>query len=322
MENAAPDQRLRALAMLLLANFFWGLSFPLIKSIALLNAKLLPHAGTWFAALATLAPRFVLATLLMLALRPRDIWRATPGEWRQGAILGLFAAAGMLLQTDAMQFTDASTSAFLTQFYAILIPVWIAVRARRSPGAVVWLCCALVLAGTAILGRFDFRALHLGRGEWETLLASLFFMGQILTLERKEFAANRPERITFVMFATEAAVFCALAGVVAPDAAALVTPWTSGPWLAFTAALTVLCTYGAFSLMNAWQPKITATEAGLIYCIEPIFGSAMALFLPAIFSAWAGIAYGNEAATWTLLGGGGLITLANVLLQLKPPPKA
>jgi hypothetical protein len=43
--------------------------------------------------------------------------------------------------------------------------------------------------------------------------------------------------------------------------------------------------------------------------------------LPAIFSAWAGINYGNEAATWTLFVGGGLITLANVLIQLKPPAK-
>ena len=32
--------------MLLIANFFWGLSFPLIKSITLLHAKLVPQAGT------------------------------------------------------------------------------------------------------------------------------------------------------------------------------------------------------------------------------------------------------------------------------------
>ncbi len=322
MEAASPDQRSRALLMLIVANFFWGLSFPLIKSITLLHAKLLPQAGTWFSAIYTVAPRFLLAVLLMLALRPRDIWRATRGEWTQGVIIGLFSAAGMLFQNDGLQFTEASTSAFLTQFYAILIPVWIAVRARRTPGVVVWTCCALVLGGVAILGRFNWRELHLGRGEWETLLSSLFFMGQILTLERKEFAGNRPAQITFVMFATEAVVFAVLAGATAPDVAALITPWTSAPWLVFTGVLTVLCTYGSFSLMNAWQPKISATEAGLIYCIEPIFGSVMALFLPAIFSVWAGIAYDNETATWTLLVGGGLITLANVLLQVKPPAKA
>jgi hypothetical protein len=70
--------------------------------------------------------------------------------------------------------------------------------------------------------------------------------------------------------------------------------------------------------MNSWQPKITATEAGLIYCIEPVFGSIMALFLPAWFSLWAGIGYPNETATVSLLIGGGLITGANLLIQLKP----
>jgi drug/metabolite transporter (DMT)-like permease len=227
----------------------------------------------------------------------------------------------MLFQNDGLQYTAASTSAFLTQFYAILIPVWVAVRKRHNPGPLVWTCCALVLAGVALLGKFDWAELRFGRGEWETLLSSFFFMGQILTLERKDFSANRPLQITFVMFATEAVVFWILAAVTAPSASALLIPWMSPAWLGFTFVLTVLCTYGAFSLMNTWQPKITATEAGLIYCIEPIFGSSMALFLPALLSVWAGINYPNEFATWTLVVGGGLITLANVLLQLNPPPK-
>lgn len=313
----------RALLMLLVANLYWGLSFPLIKAIVLLQEKLIPGTGgTWFSSLYAVAPRFVLAVILMLLLRPRDIWRATPVEWKQGVILGLFSAAGMLLQNDGLQYTAASTSAFLTQFYAILIPVWVALGARRNPGMRVWVCCALVLAGVAILGRFDWNALRLGRGEVETLLASLFFMGQILTLERKQYAANRPLQITFVMFVTEALLLGVAAVAAAPSPAALVAPWTSPAWLGFTLTLTLLCTYGSYTLMNRWQPKITATEAGLIYCVEPIFGSVMALFLPALFSAWAGIHYPNETATWTLLVGGGLITVANILLQLRPPEKA
>ncbi len=178
-----------------------------------------------------------------------------------------------------------------------------------------------MLAGVAILGRFDWLELRFGRGEWETLLASLFFMGQILWLEKREYAANRAGQITFVMFATLAVIFGGLALATAPNLAALIIPWTSPAWLGFTLTLTVFCTLGAFSLMNAWQPKITATEAGLIYCVEPIFGSLMALFLPALFSAWAGLDYLNETATWTLLVGGGFITLANVVIQLRPAPQ-
>ncbi len=302
--------------MLVVANLFWGLSFPVIKSIQLLHAQLVPAAGPWFSTFYTVAPRFLLATLVLVAWQGRGFWRVTAGELRQGVIIGLFAALGMMFQNDGLQFTAASTSAFLTQFYAIMIPVWLAVRTRRNPGVIVWTCCALVLAGVAVLGQFDWRTFHLGRGEIETLVSSVFFMGQILWLERKEFAANRPVQLTLVMFATEAVFFAVAAAVTAPDLTTLVVPWTSWPWLSFTLVLTVFCTLGAFGLMNTFQPRITATEAGLVYCIEPIFGSVMALFLPALFSAWAGISYVNETATWTLMVGGGLITLANVLLQV------
>lgn len=307
--------------MLLLANFFWGVSFPVIKVIGLLQAKLLPQASTWFSTVYTVAPRFMIAVLILIALRPRSFWRVTRGELKQGIAIGLFSATGMLFQNDGLQFTAASTSAFLTQFYAILIPVYVALRARRSPSWVVWTSCALVLAGVAILGHFDWSAMQFGRGEWETLLSSFFFMGQILWLEKKEFSANRAQELTLVMFATEGVVFWVLAGCMTPDAASLLVPWQSVPWLGLTMILTLFCTLGSFSIMNAWQPKITATEAGLVYCIEPIFGSVMALFLPAMFSVWAGIAYANEQATANLLIGGGLITAANILIQLKPPAK-
>jgi hypothetical protein len=69
--------------------------------------------------------------------------------------------------------------------------------------------------------------------------------------------------------------------------------------------------------MTKWQPRITATEAGLIYCVEPVFASVFALFVPALLSAWAAIEYANERATWSLVIGGSLITFANVLIQTR-----
>jgi drug/metabolite transporter (DMT)-like permease len=315
MTEASLSLHRRALAMLVLANLYWGLSFPVIKSVTALNRLLLPHAGTWFVAALALAPRFVLAALLLMLFRRGGTARATRSELKQGVGLGAFAAAGTFLQTDGLQFTEASTSSFLTQFSAILIPAWFALRSRRSPGAVVWLGCILVLAGVAILGHFDWRTLRFGRGEAETLLCSLFFTGQILWIERPEFAGNRPGSITLVMFTLQAAAFLALAAATAPSAGALLVPWGSPAWLGLTLTLAIVCTIGAFSIMNAWQPKITATEAGLIYCVEPLFASLFSLFLPAIFSVWAAISYPNERATWSLVVGGALITVSNILVQ-------
>jgi drug/metabolite transporter (DMT)-like permease len=321
MTEAPETQRRQAVLMLLLTTLFWGLSFPLIKSLIMLNRALLPGAGSWFITAQALAPRFVLASALMLLLRGRGLGRPSPGELKQGLGIGLFAAGGMLFQTDGLRYTSASTSAFITQFYAILIPVWLAVRCRRNPGAAVWTGCALVIAGVGILGHFDWRTLGFGRGEWETLLSSVFFTGQILWIQRREFSGCRPASTTLVMFVAQAAVFLALTAAAAPDARSIMAPWASPAWDGLSLTLAVVCTVGAFWLMNKWQPRVPATQAGLIYCIEPAIASCFALFLPALLSGWALIDYPNERSSWTLLVGGGLIVAANVLVQTAQRPQ-
>jgi len=309
----------QAVLMLLVANLFWGLSFPLIKSIMAAHQLVLPASDSWFITAYTVAPRFILGTLTLLFLLRSQLHTVTRLEVKQGVWIGIFAGLGMLFQNDGLQYTSASVSAFLTQLYAIMIPIYVAARLRRWPAALVAVSCILVLAGVAILGRFDFQAMRLGRGEIETLISSVFFMGQILLIENKRFAENRPLPMTLVMFVVQAVMFSGLSFATVGKLADLIVPWTSLPWLTFTAALTVFCTLGSYIIMNRWQPKITATEAGLIYCVEPVFASLMALFLPAIFSRWAGFDYPNEQLTWHLLVGGGLITVANVLIQLNPP---
>lgn len=303
--------------MLLLTSLYWGMSFPLMKAIGQLVEVEAPGASSWFYGAMMIMPRFLLAAMVVAVVIGPGLRSITRAEWHQGALLGGFSAGGMLLQADALQFTEASTVAFLTQFYAILIPLYVAVRTRENPGARVWLCAVLVLVGVGVLGRFDWRALRLGRGEAEVLLSSIFFGVQIFTLGRSEFAHNRPLPISFVMFAVQAVVFGAVVLVSAPDVAAIVAPLRSVPWWGLTLALTAFCTLGSFLIMNKWQPHISATEAGLLYCGEPVFGSFMTLFLPGLISAWAGLNYANESLTGHLLVGGGLILIANVLLQLR-----
>ncbi|AOS44455.1 EamA-like transporter family protein [Lacunisphaera limnophila] len=314
-----PDSSLhrRALLGLLLANLLWGLSFPVVKAMVHTQEQLLPGSGNWFITAMTVGPRFLLATVVLALVAGAKLRGLTRGELRQGAWLGLANALGLLLQVDGLQFTSASVSSFLTQFYAVLIPVVVALKVRRAPAPVVGACVLLVLAGVAILGRFDFHALSFGRGELSTLAGSVFFMGQIFVLADPRYAGNRALPVSAVMFATVGLLFTILALATAPAAADVLVPWTSGPWLVFTGLLTVFCTLGAFMLMIRWQPVITATEAGLIYCFEPLFASVMALFLPGLFSRWVGFDYPNETLTWQLLVGGGLITVANGLLQLK-----
>ncbi len=70
----------RALAGLLLANLFWGLSFPLIKSVVHLHALLLPGSGNWFITALTVAPRFLLAALVLAVVVHRQLAGLTAAE--------------------------------------------------------------------------------------------------------------------------------------------------------------------------------------------------------------------------------------------------
>jgi len=309
-------QRARAIALLTLATIVWGLSFPLIKSLGLLHAARLPGSSTWLITACTVGPRFLLAGLVLLLWRWRTVVSVTGREWKQGVGLGLACALGLLFQVDGLQYTAASVSAFLTQLYAVLIPLFVAWRHRRRPPALVLLAGGLVVVGVGVLARVDLRDFRLGRGEIETLIGSLFFMGQILWLERREFAGNSVTRTTTVMFLVLGVGYGVLALVLAPAPARLLVLVQSPPWIGYTLLLTAACTLFCFTVMNAWQPKISATEAGLIYTLEPVSASALALFLPGWLSAGAGIAYGNETLTWHLLAGGALLTAANVLVQL------
>ena len=314
-DDIAAVPRRRAIRMLVLCTACWALSFPAMKALALTQQNLLPQTGSWFFTALSVTYRFGVAGLILLLFTFRQVKTVTRREMEQGMFIAVFGGAGILFQMDGLAYTSASTSAFLTQGYCMIIPVWVALANRRWPTAKTVFCTALVLFGVGVLAGVNRHSLNLGRGEIETLLASLLFAGQILSLGHARYAANRALVFTTVMLLGTALVSAPLAWFTAPDAAALWRAYESPAACGFLGIITLFCTLAAFVLMNTWQRFVTATEAGLIYCAEPVFASLMALFLPAIFSQWAGIQYANETLTARLLIGGGLITAANVLLQ-------
>ena len=301
--------------MLLLATTFWASSFPLMKSLALEQQKLLPDVSTWFFTSLGVMYRFGAAGILLALFLRSRLLKISRLELEQGIGLAIFGVGGILFQMDGLAYTAASTSAFLTQCYVVFIPVWVAIVHRKRPAPKVIVSIVLVMIGLAILAGLDFNSLKLGRGETETLIASLLFAGQILWLERPRYAANDPLRFSFVMFMLMALLCVPGVWLTAPSLADCWQAYSSPATWSFLATLVVVCTLGGYLFMNRWQRDVTATEAGLIYCVEPVLTSVLALFLPAWISVWANINYGNETLTAHLLIGGGLVTAANLLLQ-------
>lgn len=318
MSQAAPSPKHRkAITMLLVATFFWASSFPIVKSLAMEQQKLLPEAGSWFFAMIGAMYRFGTAGVLLTLFLNRSLLKLTRLEIEQGLWLAVFGGAGILFQMDGLSYTEASTSAFLTQLYVVFIPVWIALVHRHLPKPKVIVSLVLVLVGLAILANFDLRTLKLGRGETETLIGSILFGGQILILERPRYAANDPMRFSVVMFLALALLCVPGVCLTTQNATACLRAFASPAAISFLAVLVIVCTLGGYLFMNRWQRDVAATEASLIYCVEPVITSVLALFLPGLISLWTGIHYPNETLTARLLIGGGLVTAANVLLQKK-----
>jgi drug/metabolite transporter (DMT)-like permease len=308
--------RLRAIIALIGACLFWGVGFPVSKALTL-GAEGADHGiSSWFVAAFLIASRF-LAAAVLLALAVRTV--PTRREVAQGVALGVVTGVGMLLQLDGLQYTEASTNAFLTQGYVVLLPVASIFLTRRAPSGRVIVCSLLVLTGLAVLARFDPRTLSIGRGETETLAASACFAVQILLLDSPRFAENRSLPVSIAMFAAMAVTTLPALAVTARDSAdvRLLFAMPMSGW--YLAVLLALPTLGSFLLMNRYQRLVSASEAGIIYATEPVFASVFALFVPGWVSRSSGIAYPDETLSPRLLAGGALVVSANVLLALLHP---
>jgi drug/metabolite transporter (DMT)-like permease len=310
--------RLKASLMLVLVTACWAVSFPIMKALTLTQQEILSSRSSWFVAALCVFYRFGAAALITLAWSAPTIRRVTRLELQQGIGLGLFGSAGILLQMDGLAYTSASTSAFLTQCYCIFIPAWLAIAERKRPSLAAWSSCLLVISGVAILSGIKWGAFRLGRGELETILASVMFTGQILWLQQPRFSQNHVAHFSTIMFAVTALCCLPVALLSSKDSRDWFQAYASGANFGFLAVLVLVCTMGGYVLMNRWQRHVPATQAGVIYCAEPVFASVSALFLPQWFSDLAKINYANERLTFNLLLGGGLITVANLVLQLRP----
>ena len=328
------NPRITASLVLIGTCALWAFSFPLLKSIEQLGQRNAPGNSSLFLSTLLVACRFTFAAALFVVGNGiRCQWRRrnadgsgarlsirpTALEWKQGLGIGIFGSLGLILQMDGLAYTEGSVSAFLTQGYAVLIPIWVTLTARRLPGWTVVGACLLVGLGAALLAGVSLDHLHLGRGELETLAGSVLFAGQILWLERPQFSGNDSLRSSTVMFGAMALTAWPLAFALARQPQDIVKAVSSSEIASLFALLLFGCTLVTFPLANHWQPKLSATQAGLLYCTEPVFTSVVCLFVPGWISSTTGLSYPNESLHLRLVLGGSCILLANIWILLRPP---
>jgi len=305
---------LKARALLVASTVLWGLSFPLMRGLELAQKEHAPHGSDSAMACADMAVRFGLAALVLLPFYIRELGRITFREWSQAIGLAILGGVALYLQTLGLAWTDASVSAFLTQLYALLVPLIVAIRDRRPPSLRVIAACTIVLIGIAMLSPGLLTHFTLGPGTLVIILSSGFIAGQIVWVERPIYAENRSGLITLLMFAFMSGMFIIAYFGTGGTTGFAVQLFDTPNLVGLTLAMVFLCTVVNYWIMNAWQRCVSATEAGLIYCLEPAIATLFSSFLPGWISRFTGINYPSEMLSWTLFFGGAMILSATVLV--------
>jgi drug/metabolite transporter (DMT)-like permease len=245
-------RRYTAEGALVLAAFFFGVTFPLVHDAL---EDVTPFAY--------LTLRFSIAVVALLPFAVHVI-RTRPGERRvlvhAGLVAGVLLFAGYAFQTVGLQYTSPSTSAFITGLYVVMTPVIESLVRRRLPAVSV---CVGIVVATAGLFLLTGAELDVGKGELLTLGCAGAFAVWIVY---QGAYANRIHPLPFTSLQMAVvAVLCVPATAVQGTG-----HFTGRAW--FAVAFTgVVCSSLALSLQVWGQRRIAPSRAALILLSEPVF---------------------------------------------------
>lgn len=279
----------------------WGGSFAAMKFT--LNSTL--SVG------AMLTLRFVLGAL-SLALFARAFRIPFPRQAvRDGTILGLWITFVFWLQADGLRLTTTSKSGFITGLYVLFTPVVSLLfreRLKRSHalGALV-AAVGLYLLVHEPGARFG----GWNRGDVETLICAVGCGFHIVL------TAHYSRRSSGWVLATiQVAVVAVISAIITAFLPApfgfqgILKPLSEpGVWIAL-AYQGFLATALAFWCMSTFQAYLGATEAAIIFSMEPVYTALLAM------SGW--IPGVHERLSGLQLAGGGVLFGAMLLAELGP----
>jgi drug/metabolite transporter (DMT)-like permease len=247
-------RRYAAEGSLVLAAFFFGVTFPLVA-----------NALDDITPFAYLLLRFSIA---VVALAPFAFFIVRAhGEDRRllvrvGAIAGALLFGGYATQTIGLQYTSPSTSAFITGLYVCITPFVEAAVRRRAPSPWVIAGIAIATVGLFLLTGAD---LGVGQGELWTLACAAIFAVWIV------YQGAYANRLHTIPFTTVQMAVVALLCI--PPTATRGTGHITDVAL-FAAIFTgIACSSVALSLQLWGQRRIAPSRAALILLSEPVFAA-------------------------------------------------
>jgi len=239
--------------------------------------------------------RFLVATAVMIALRPTCLRNVTRLELLRGLGLGAVLGLGYIAQTYGLRYTSAANSGFITGMFVVLTPVMSWVLLRRKTNRSAWTAVALATVGLALL---SLNGWSIGIGELLTLGCALFFAIHIVGLGEWS-SQYDPYAFALLQIGTVAVI-----SLVAATPEGITVPPSARVW-AVVVITGVLATAVAFVVQTWAQSLVSATRAAVVMTMEPVFAGLFAVVI------------GGNQLTPRTLGGAACILAAMLIINLR-----
>jgi len=277
----ASSTRFAVIALVAVAAI-WGSAFVLMKPA-------ITQEPFWD----FLATRFTIATLIMIAARPRALARVNKRMLIRGSNLGVFLGLAYVFQTINLELTTAAITGFLTGLYVVLTPIFARTIFKTKVRAQVWVGAILAVIGLGLISitGFSFDLANI----WGVLGAA-FFAAHIVGLGRWSPGLDSYS-LTIIQLASLTCVFWI---------GALVDGYQAPPnfevWFAvvFTA---VFATAIGFFVQTWAQSKMDASRVAVILTLE------------VVFTALISVGVGQETLLPKTVLGGAIIVLAMFVVE-------
>jgi drug/metabolite transporter (DMT)-like permease len=242
-----------------------------------------------------LATRFVVAVVVMIALRPSVLRKLNRELLLKGSLAGLFLGTGYIFQTLGLARTGAAITGFVTGLYVVLTPLIAALFLKERIRAFTWFCVLLATTGLALL---SLRGWSVGVGEALVFVSAIAFAAHIVSLSKWSFGLDA-YALTIVQL-----TICALLTGFISIGQGYEKPTDAGVWgvVVFTA---VICTAVAFIVQTWSQAHMSSTKVAVILTMEVVFAALFALL------------FGGESLTLQVAIGGAMVVLAMYLIVMK-----
>lgn len=250
----------RAELILFGTTFIWGGTFSIVK---IGMEEITPVLLT--------AVRFSIAALVIVALFHKTIFPLSRREIARGALLGSFLFIGFTTQNIGLTITTASKSAFITGTMVLFVPLLQYVLERRAPRPGNILGILIVTGGLWLLT--SPAGAELNAGDVLTFGCALSFAAYIVYLDMIS-ASMHTNQLVFIQIATTGFLSWLTVRMFESPAFA-VTPSSIGALVYLTLLATVLTTW----LQTRFQRDTTPTRAVVIFSIEPVWASLIAMAL-------------------------------------------